>query len=73
MAIIKPRVARNELPWVVVKRATNSEGVEAQFHFAGDSTLTELAQEIFSPGSAKPGLYDRNPVGVATNNRALAP
>jgi hypothetical protein len=29
MAVTQPRVARNELPWVMVKETINSERVEA--------------------------------------------
>jgi len=65
MAITKLRVVDEE--------ATNSEGVEADFHFPGDSTLTELAKMIFSQdgrGCANLRQYDRNPVEVAADDRA---
>jgi hypothetical protein len=71
-AVTQPGVARNELPWVGVKKAFNSERVESTGGEKSDSTLSELMPLTVTQGRlycANPGLNDHNPVGVAAKNR----
>ena len=74
MKIAQPRVARNELPWVgigktpTLKELNPAHGVVSCHLLQPFQGWIDLEPTQGGRGRANPGLYDRNPVGVAATS-----